>query len=107
MKVRYLPAATRDIETNARWYEAQSEGLGDKFVLKVLEAVDKIALNPLGYEVVAEGARRCIVPRFQDAIWFIVESDQTIVIACLHSRRDRKVLKERTVSNVIEMPRPW
>ena len=93
--VRFTQIADGEVRRAAAWYEEQSEGLGDKFLSRVQEAVDKIARNPQGYAFAVENVRRCLVPRFQDALWFTVEPDESIVIACLHSKRSPVLAKER------------
>jgi plasmid stabilization system protein ParE len=95
--VRFTRRAETEIERAAAWYEKRSEGLGEKFLGRVKEAVQSIAINPLGYAAGVGGARRCLVPRFQDALYFMVEPDESIVIGCLHSKRNPILAKERAL----------
>ena len=105
--VRFTRIAEEEVRQAADWYDQQSEGLGDKFLYRVREAVEKIAANPQGYAKAIGDVRRCMVPRFQDALWFKIEPDESIVIACLHARRNPILAKERVAGvTPIRLPEP-
>ena len=69
----------------------------------MLETVDKIGNNPLGYATVIKDVRRANIARFPFALWFRVVRN-AVVIGCLDSRRHPILAAERT-AGVIEMPR--
>jgi toxin ParE1/3/4 len=96
-------AAKADIQRAFVWYENQREGLGDKFIARVRETIEHIALSPEGYAKVVGEARRANLRKFPYALWFKAKND-VLVIACLHQRRDRVLARER-VAGVIEMPK--
>ncbi len=91
--VRLTKRAQSEIARAASWYEDRSEGLGDKFLSRVKEAIENITLNPLGYSLALGVVRRCLIPRFQDVLFFVVEPDESIVISCLHSKRNPLLAK--------------
>jgi plasmid stabilization system protein ParE len=96
--VKLTRQASADIEKTAAWYEGQKEGLGIAFVDRVLEAVDTIAQNPKGYRKRIEDVRMAAVPKFPYGLWFrVVPEDGSIVIACLHHKRDVRLAKERAL----------
>lgn len=102
--VRLTKLAQADIEKAAAWYESQKEGLGVTFVDRVLEAVENIAQNPLGYEKRIKDVRMAVVPKFPFGLWFHVV-DEAIVIGCLDQRRNPVLAKERA-AGVIPFPEP-
>src|SRR5205823_1479738 len=55
---------------------------------RINETIQKIAVNPLGYAMVIDNVRRANIRRFPMALWFLVEPDESIVIACLDGRRN-------------------
>jgi len=57
------------------------------FVDRVLETVDSIALNPLGYEKRIKDVRMALVPKFPYGLWFRVV-DEAVIIGCLDQRRN-------------------
>jgi toxin ParE1/3/4 len=98
--VQLTSAARADIAKAARWYEGQKEGLGETFVDRVLETVDSIALNPSGYRKRIKDVRMAIVPKFPYGLWFrVLPEDGSIVIACLHHKRDTRLAKERALGH--------
>jgi plasmid stabilization system protein ParE len=56
--------AKDDIARVAAYYKNEKEGLGDKFLDRVQESVDRIALNPRGYAKVIGEARKADLRRF-------------------------------------------
>jgi plasmid stabilization system protein ParE len=86
--VRFISAARAELERAQDWYEAQRPGLGTQFVERVDEAVAKIAKHPEAYQQIINDVRRAAIPRFPYALWFRIEPDFSIVIACLHKRRE-------------------
>ena len=99
-------AAERDIESAAAWYEARREGLGQEFYDKVLEAIGKIEANPEGFAKVFRDARKVYLRKFTAiALWYKIMPDESLVIACLSSKRDPKLALERA-SGIIPFPEP-
>jgi hypothetical protein len=47
-----------------------------------------MALNPLSYTPIIDGVRRANIRRFPLALWFRIDEDGSVVIACLHAKRD-------------------
>lgn len=104
IEVRLTRAARADIAKAAEWYEAQSPGLGDTFLDRVTEAVDSIGGHPQAYRKVVRDVRRASLRQFPYALWFRLEDD-AVVIACLHSKRDGVLAKERALG-ILQMPDP-
>jgi plasmid stabilization system protein ParE len=94
LKTVLTSVAKRDIEKAAQWYASRRDDVGNAFLDHVQDALSRIGLNPLAYRKVAGENRRCNLARFPYAIYFKVAGD-AIVVACLHSRRDPKLAKER------------
>ena len=77
MIVRLTDSAKADVLDAASWYEAQREGLGAEFVDHVQDAIDKIALNPMGCAKVINEVRRCGIKNFPYLLWFRIEAMQS------------------------------
>jgi len=58
LRARLAPIALEDIERASEWCERKREGLGLAFTERVLESIEKIELNPFGYEKVYSEARK-------------------------------------------------
>ncbi len=77
------------------YYESVSNGLGAAFLLAVEACIDGIQRSPEMYAVVYKEVRRGLLRRFPYGIFYIVEADQIIVLACFHARRDPKQWQQR------------
>lgn len=104
MNVSVSKSAKRDIAEAMAWYEKKQEGLGRRFLDAVDSAIEKIALNPLGYPAFRRDNRRCNLEKFPYALFFKVKDD-VIIVACLHGGRDPQLIRERG-TGVIEMKKP-
>jgi hypothetical protein len=98
--------AQSEIGRVSAWYEKRKEGLGDEFLNRVDEALERIAMNPEGYALAYKDLRRAVLQQFTDyALWFRVKPDNSLVIACLSGRRRPVLVKERQ-ANIIPFPEP-
>ena len=88
------PLAKADIESEARWYDAQKPGLGPDFVDEVKRVVAVIAEQPLHYSVRFGNWRRANLRRFPHAVFYQVFDDQPVVFAVLHTERDHGPILE-------------
>jgi plasmid stabilization system protein ParE len=103
--VRFTSAAERDIQKAYAWYESQREGLGIEFLNRVDHAVETIGTFPEGFPKIINEVRRAPMEQFPYNLWFRVLPDDSVVIGCLHGRRDTVLARERALG-VLEMPDP-
>ena len=85
LPVVWLPEADADAHEAVAWYRNIRSALGDQFALGV-EA--RSAPHPLRFPIVYRNRRRAGIHRFPYGIFFEVQVDRIVVIACLHNRRD-------------------
>jgi plasmid stabilization system protein ParE len=89
------PAADREFETAAEWYEEQRTGLGVRFVTAVQDALDRIGQMPELHAVVYRDLRRARVAKFPYNIYYRVLADRVEVLAVVHGRRNPSVWQSR------------
>ena len=77
------------------WYEQQQAGLGLDFLDCVADVLARIESMPKSYEMVFEDVRRAIVRRFPYSIFYRIETNQIVVLAVFHSKRDPKTWQSR------------
>jgi plasmid stabilization system protein ParE len=87
-RVIFRPAADQDVDSAFTWYERQQAGLGDQFLTSLHTTVDRIRLNPELYSRVRGLIRRAVLRRFPYLLFYVVEDERVVVIACLHASRD-------------------
>ena len=89
------PEAELDIQDAYQFYEQRSQGLGSEFVRSVDECFSKIGRNPMAYPIVHHQIRRALIRKFPYGIFYFIEGDTIVVIACFHAKRDAKRWQER------------
>jgi plasmid stabilization system protein ParE len=95
MKVLIGPEAEEDIFASYRWYQGCEVGLGEEFLRAIDACIALIQRNPLSYSIVRKNIRRALIRRFPHSIFYIVDEDTIVVLACFHVRQDPKKLKDR------------
>ena len=90
----FTPLALNDMREAYEFYEANNAELALKFMMAVRQTVDAIEKAPLRYPVVLEASRKARVAKFPFAVYYVTDGD-SIIIACIHDRRDKKIVLER------------
>ena len=90
LPVVWIPEANAELKEARAWYDTIRSELGNRFALAVEETVDAVAEHPLQFPVVYRGRRRAGVRRFPYGIFFEVQEQRIVVIACFHGRRNPK-----------------
>ncbi|MEO8218631.1 MAG: type II toxin-antitoxin system RelE/ParE family toxin [Acidobacteriota bacterium] len=88
LPVRFKASGARDVERAFAWYETQRTGLGAQFREELNTTLDIIAANPESSPVVRIRIRRAVLRRFPYLVFYLVEGQQIVVLACLHASRD-------------------
>jgi plasmid stabilization system protein ParE len=87
--------AAADLDAASEWYEERRVGLGGEFLRATRATLAGVARAPEQFPVARSPVRRALVRRFPYAIYFVPESEQTVVIGVLHVRRDPHVWQSR------------
>ncbi len=88
------PAADREFEDAARWYE-QHVGKGAAFVTQIQEVLDRIGQRPELHAVVYKDVRRARVPKLPYNIYYRVLTERVEALAIVHGHRDPSVWQSR------------
>ena len=98
--VRLSALAADDLQQARDWFDAREPGLGDTFLERVNETIERIAANPEQYPVKLVDLHRAPVQRFDYGVWYRVLPDESIVVACLSDRRDLSLARRRALRAV-------
>ena len=93
--VRFTEAARAELIDAQDWYEAEAPGLGRRFRAEIDSVVRRMADNPRQFPTVSKTLRRARAKKFPYALFFLVEPDVLLVIACFHSSRDPRQWQKR------------
>jgi plasmid stabilization system protein ParE len=70
-----------------RWYAEVGGALARRFVQAVEKTAELIAEAPLQFPLTHRGRRRAFVRRFPYSLFYQVETDRILLIACFHGKR--------------------
>jgi toxin ParE1/3/4 len=93
--IAYQRLASEDVKATFRWYERQRHGLGEEFLSALKDAEDLIASFPLSCPLVHGRIRRVLLRRFPYGVYFRIEDERIVIVACYHGRRDPRGWKNR------------
>lgn len=88
LEVIVRPEAAQEIQEGFDWYEERSEGLGLEFLRAADACLAGVQRNPEAYQVVHERVRRALLRKFPYALFYLIEEERIVVIACFHVKRN-------------------
>lgn len=94
MNVEILDEAQEDLLDGFRFYESQSQGLGDYFLDSLFSDIDSLQVYA-GIHSVHFGYHPLLCKRFPFAIYYRVVRKTVRVHAVLHCRRDPEWVRDR------------
>jgi len=94
MKVQIHDEAIQDLVEGSRFYEMQSEGLGDYFLDSLFSDIDSLQVYA-GIHEVSYGYHRLLSKRFPYAVYYRVENEVAQVYAVVDCRRDPAWIRSR------------
>lgn len=95
MNLSLLPAAQVELDEAVQWYEVQSAGLGERFLVEVVHAFALIRQFPTAWHPLSASTRRCRLKRFPYGVIYAIEDNNILVIAVAHLHRKPEYWSER------------
>ena len=86
--VRFTQTARAELIEAQDWYEDEAAGLGRRFREAIDALTERMSTNPLQFPVVYKNLRRALLRCFPYSLFFVVDDDTLLVIACFHASRD-------------------
>jgi toxin ParE1/3/4 len=93
--IRFHPEAAAEMVSAAKYYETQQKDLGKRFLASVQDALNRIQVNPLLYQEIEAGVRRCLTMTFPFGVVFRIMPNQYVIIAVMHLHREPGHWKNR------------
>ena len=88
MPVLFLRPAYDEMNAAARFYESKSPNLGKRFLTEIQHTSERISERPNLSKKIRGDIRRRFVKGFPYALLYTVETEEIIIIAVMHLRRD-------------------
>ena len=93
--VKFTQAARAELINAQNWYEGEA-GLARHFSNAIGALIEWMRDNPPQFPTVYKNVRRALLRRFLYSLFFVLEADALIVIACFHASRDPLQLQDQT-----------
>ncbi len=88
MEIRFLEIAERELDEAVTYYNVESPGLGDEFLLQFLNALERIRQYSEAWQRFSQNTRRCRVHRFPWGVVYQILESEILVVAVAHLHRD-------------------
>lgn len=76
-----------DVQEAFQFYQDKSEGLGFEFMRSLDASLQFIKRNPQSYQTIYKDVRRVLLRKFPYALFYLVEENRIVVIACFNQKR--------------------
>jgi toxin ParE2 len=97
MKIRLLDVARQELDEAVDYYNTESPGLGEQFLLEALAAFERIKQFLQAWHPYTENTRRCQTRRFPYGITYQALESEILVIAIAHMHRQPGYWRDRMV----------
>jgi plasmid stabilization system protein ParE len=87
-RLKFSSRALREIGEVQEWYELQSPGLGEEFIVAIELQLKRLEQAPLLYAEVIPNVRRAFLPRFPYGLFYVVRGNLIHILAVLHDARN-------------------
>lgn len=87
-QLKFSARALRETGQAQEWYESQSPGLGEEFVVAMELQLKRLEQAPLLFAEVIPGVRRALLPRFPFGLFYVVRGNLVHILAVLHDARN-------------------
>jgi len=95
-RVIFTQGAREEVIEAQDWYEREAPGLGRHFREAIDALIERMSANPRQFPVVFKDVRRALLRRFPHSLFFVMEGETLLVIACFHASRDPAQWQKRT-----------
>ena len=86
-------------------------GFGSRFRDQIGVIIERMSATPLQFPIVYKNVRRALLRRFPYMLFFTIDGETLLVIACFHSSRDPRIWRlgsrrvcKPTQTNVCQLP---
>ena len=95
MRIRLLDVAQQELDEAVEYYNAESPGLGERFLLEALTVFERIRQFPQAWHPYTKNTRRCQTRRFPYGIIYQVLESEILIIAIGHMHRQPGYWQDR------------
>ena len=97
MNVEFLEPASLELDDAIDYYNMQSKGLGDEFLIETLSIIKLISAFPSAWTKHSTNTRKAILKRFPYNLIYTIHNNTIFIIAVAHQHR----IPEYCVSRIL------
>ena len=98
MRIVFRPEARTEALAAQAWYEECSPGLGLEFARALDAAIAAAIRTPLAFPAITIVCRQTLLRKFPYSLVYRAETDEFLVVAVFHHRRDSTVKARRATA---------
>lgn len=95
MDIRFLDVARTELDDAIVYYNSESSGLGDEFLIEALKVLERISHFPNAWHPFTENTRRCQLRRFPYGVIYQTLEKEILIVAVAHLHRNPGYWKDR------------
>ena len=95
MTVRLLEVAQQELDEAIAYFNSESPGLGDAFLLETVAAIDRIRRFPEAWHPLGDEIRRCRLRRFPYGLIYSKDEEGILILAIAHTHREPGYWRDR------------
>jgi len=92
--VRYKRAASAEVEAVISWYARPGVNQASSFVKDLERTESHLRTQPVLYRQIEGEIRRAVLRRFPYSLFYVIERDEVIVLACMHQHQKPRTREE-------------
>ncbi len=92
--VRYKRAAAAEVEAAIAWYAQPEINQASAFVRDLERAESHLRIQPALYQRVEGEIRRAVLRRFPYSLFYVIEQNYVIMLACMHQHQKPRTREE-------------
>lgn len=87
MEIRFLKIAQAELDEAVEYYNSESAGLGNEFLLEILDTFERIKQFPNVWHPFTKETRRCQIRRFPYGVVYQPLETEILIVAVSHLHR--------------------
>lgn len=95
MKYRFLTPASHELQEAIDYYEEIEMNLGLRLLQDFKKALDRIMKHPEAWPLCYGEFRKCRLNVFPYSIVYLIQSDEILIVALPHAKREPRYWKSR------------
>lgn len=80
--------AEDDIGLAFQWYEMQQPGLGEDFLVRLRQTLERVGRLPESFPLIYRNVRRALVTKYPYVVFYVAKTTRVVVLAVLHTSRN-------------------